>query len=67
VRIFDVSEKAHSSNAIRGAVAAAEAQNAVTRTPGSHLRVGFARPVHPIAYGYPERKYVFRQNFSAVR
>jgi len=46
-----------------GAVAAAEAQNAVTRTPGSHLRVSFARPDHPIAYGYPERTYVFRQNF----
>jgi len=46
-----------------GATAAAEAQNAVTRTPGSHVRVTFARPEHPIAYGYPERTYVFRQNF----
>lgn len=46
-----------------GAVAAAEAQNAVTRTPGAHLRVSFARLDHPIRYGYPERTYVFRQNF----
>src|SRR5262249_2315790 len=34
-----------------------------TRTPGSHLRVTFARPEHPIAYGYPARTHVFRQNF----
>ena len=46
-----------------GAAAAAEAQNAMTRTPGSHVRVSFALPDHPIAYGYPERTYVFRQNF----
>ena len=46
-----------------GAASSAEAQNAVTRTPGSHVRVSFARPEHPIAYGYPERTYVFRQNF----
>ncbi len=46
-----------------GAAAAAEAQNAVTRTPGSHVRVSFARPEHPIRYGYLERAYVFRQNF----
>jgi Zinc carboxypeptidase len=46
-----------------GATAAAESQNAVTRTPGSHVRVSFARQEHPIAYGYPERTYVFRQNF----
>ena len=46
-----------------GATAAAESQNAVTRTPGAHVRVSFARPEHPIAYGYSERTYVFRQNF----
>jgi hypothetical protein len=46
-----------------GATAAAESQNTATRTPGSHVRVSFARPEHPIAYGYPERTYVFRQNF----
>jgi zinc carboxypeptidase len=36
---------------------------AETRTPGAHLRVTFARPDHPIAYGYPARTHVFRQNF----
>ena len=36
---------------------------AETRTPGAHLRVTFARPDHPIAYGYPARAHVFRQNF----
>jgi hypothetical protein len=46
-----------------GAAAAAAANDAVTRTPGAHLRVTFARPNHPIAYGYPARTYVFRQNF----
>ena len=34
-----------------------------TRTPGAHLRVSFARPEHPIAYGYAPRTWVFRQNF----
>jgi hypothetical protein len=34
-----------------------------TRTPGAHLRVTFARPDHPLAYGYPPRTHVFRQNF----
>jgi hypothetical protein len=34
-----------------------------TRTPGAHLRVTFARPEHPVAYGYPARTHVFRQNF----
>jgi hypothetical protein len=47
-----------------GAAAAAAAQNAVTKTPGSHLRVSFARPEHPIAYGYAPRTWVFRQNFA---
>lgn len=46
-----------------GSESAAAAQNAETRTPGSHLRVSFDRPEHPIAYGYGERTYVFRQNF----
>ena len=46
-----------------GAAAAAAANDAVTRTPGAHLRVSFARPEHPIAYGYPARTHVFRQNF----
>jgi hypothetical protein len=46
-----------------GAAAAAAAQSAVTRTPGAHVRVTFARPDHPIAYGYATRTWVFRQNF----
>src|SRR5262249_24042827 len=46
-----------------GAAAAAAAQQALTRTPGAHVRVTFAQPDHPIAYGYPERTHVFRQNF----
>jgi Zinc carboxypeptidase len=47
-----------------GTAAAAAAQNAETRTPGAHLRVSFARPEHPIAYGYAARTWVFRQNFA---
>jgi len=31
--------------------------------PGAHVRVSFARPDHPSAYGYPARTHVFRQNF----
>jgi len=46
-----------------GSESATAAQNAETRTPGSHVRVTFDRPEHPIAYGYGERTYVFRQNF----
>jgi hypothetical protein len=46
-----------------GDAAAAPARNAGTRTPGAHLRVSFARPDHPLAYGYPARTHVFRQNF----
>jgi hypothetical protein len=46
-----------------GPAAAAASTQAETRTPGSHVRVSFARPDHPIAYGYPPRTYVFRQNF----
>jgi hypothetical protein len=46
-----------------GEDSAAAAQGSRTRTPGSHLRVTFARPEHPVAYGYPTRTHVFRQNF----
>jgi hypothetical protein len=46
-----------------GSASAAAAEDAETRTPGAHLRVTFARPEHPIAYGYPSHTYVFRQNF----
>ena len=35
----------------------------VTRTPGSHVRVSFTQPDHPIAYGYPAHTHVFRQNY----
>ncbi len=52
------------STAGGGAAAAAAAQDAVTRTPGSHVRVSFTRPDHPIAYGYSGSTYVFRQNFA---
>ncbi|HTM40072.1 MAG TPA: M14 family zinc carboxypeptidase [Terriglobales bacterium] len=46
-----------------GAASAAASENAATRTPGAHVRVTFARPDHPLAYGYPSRTWVFRQNF----
>jgi len=46
-----------------GDAAAAAAQQAATRTPGAHVRVKFDQPNHPLAYGYPEKTYVFRQNF----
>jgi len=46
-----------------GADAAAEAQQAATRTPGAHVRVSFDRLDSPIAYGYLARTHVFRQNF----
>jgi hypothetical protein len=46
-----------------GVESAAASQQTETRTPGAHVRVTFDRPEHPIAYGYPERTYVFRQNF----
>jgi len=46
-----------------GGSSAAASQQSVTRTPGAHVRVTFDRPDHPIAYGYPEHTYVFRQNF----
>jgi hypothetical protein len=47
-----------------GAESSAASQSAVTRTPGSHVRVTFDQPEHPIAYGYPPETYVFRQNFA---
>lgn len=46
-----------------GAASSAAAQNAASRTPGAHVRVTFEQPDSPIAYGYPARSYVFRQNF----
>jgi len=46
-----------------GPESSAAAQQALTRTPGSHVRVTFARPDHPIAYGYPAETHVFRQNY----
>ena len=46
-----------------GSESAAAAQQAGARTPGAHVRVTFDRPDHPIAYGYPSRSFVFRQNF----
>jgi hypothetical protein len=46
-----------------GSDAAAAAMEAVTRTPGAHVHATFARPDHPIAYGYPVRTTLFRQNF----
>lgn len=46
-----------------GAASAAAAQQAAARTPGAHVSVTFARPDHPLAYGYPARTHVFRQNF----
>jgi hypothetical protein len=51
------------STAGGGTSSASAAQNAATRTPGAHVRVTFDRTDHPLAYGYPERTYVFRQNF----
>jgi hypothetical protein len=46
-----------------GAASAAASQDSETRTPGSHVRVSFSQPDHPIAYGYPQHTYVFRQSF----
>jgi hypothetical protein len=46
-----------------GAARAGSEDGAGTRTPGSHLRVSFVRPDHPLAYGYPARTHVFRQDF----
>jgi hypothetical protein len=33
-------------------------------TPGSELQVSFARPRHPIAYGYPAVASAFRSNYT---
>ena len=46
-----------------GTESAQAAVESVTRTPGSHVRVSFPQPDHPIAYGYPAHTYVFRQNY----
>jgi hypothetical protein len=46
-----------------GAESAQAAVESVTRTPGAHVRVSFAQPDHPIAYGYPAHTHVFRQNY----
>jgi len=46
-----------------GGSSSAASQQGGTRTPGAHVRVTFDRPDHPIAYGYPQRTWVFRQNF----
>jgi len=46
-----------------GQAEAAASRDTATRTPGAHVRVSFARPDHPIAYGYAPRTHVFRQNF----
>jgi hypothetical protein len=51
------------STAGGGSASAAAAQQSATRTPGSHVRVTFVRPEHPIGYGYPTRTHVFRQNY----
>jgi hypothetical protein len=51
------------SSAGGGSDAAAAAMESVTRTPGAHVRASFTRPDHPIAYGYPVRTTLFRQNF----
>jgi hypothetical protein len=46
-----------------GAGSSGASARAATRTPGAHVRATFARPDHPLAYGYPARTHVFRQNF----
>jgi len=46
-----------------GSDAAAAAMESATRTPGAHVRATFARPDSPLAYGYPARTTLFRQNF----
>jgi hypothetical protein len=51
------------SSAGGGSDSAAAAMEAVTRTPGAHVHATFARPDHPIGYGYPVRTTLFRQNF----
>jgi len=51
------------STAGGGVASSAAAQQAETRTPGAHVRVTFDQPNSPLAYGYPQRTWVFRQNF----
>jgi hypothetical protein len=51
------------STAGGGVASSAAAQLAGTRTPGAHVRVTFDQPNSPLAYGYPQRTWVFRQNF----
>ena len=46
-----------------GSAAAAASELGPSRTPGTHVRVSFTRPGHPIAYGYPARTQVFRANY----
>ena len=46
-----------------GAASAQASAESITRTPGAHVRVSFAQPQHPIAYGYAGATHVFRQNF----
>jgi Zinc carboxypeptidase len=46
-----------------GSDAAAAAMESTTRTPGAHVRATFARLDSPLAYGYPARTTLFRQNF----
>ena len=55
------------SSAGGGSDAAAAAMEAVTRTPGAHVRATFARPDHPIAYGYPVRTTLVPPKLSALR
>jgi len=46
-----------------GSDSAAAAQQAATRTPGAHVRATIDQIESPLAYGYAEHLYVFRQNF----
>ena len=38
-----------------------------TRTPGSHVRVTFDRPDHPIAYGYPRTRMCSARTIRCMR
>ncbi len=38
------------------------ARTKTLHTPGAELRARFARPEHPLAYGYPEKTSVFRED-----
>jgi Zinc carboxypeptidase len=51
------------STAGGGVASSAAAQLGATRTPGAHVRVTFDQPNSPLAYGYPQRTWVFRQNY----